>query len=174
MANSDNPRGFRLYKQGGRQVRRVKRSVAVGNPTVLAPGDGYIITTDGTAILCTTILVEGIIESIELQAKSGEGPESADYLPATTVGNIIGIEDDDAEFVVQMLDTVALADMDSGAKVDVVLTAASTTLRESRQEVDNVATGAALKLIGKADYPGNAYGETNCDVIVKLLPANVQ
>ena len=173
MANLDAPRGFLLARTGGKEVRYRTRNVDADNANALAIGDGYKIEADGNITRCGDgEAPNGIVAGFEIQAKSGEGPESIDYLPANTAGVVIGIEDSECEFEVQMADSVALTDFDAGQTVALADTAPDATLRQSRQEVDTLG-GGDLSLVGLVDRIGNAAGETNAKVLVRLLAANI-
>ena len=174
MANIDAPRGFLLARSGGKEPRRRIRNVDADNTRPLAIGDGYIIeAADGNITRSDSgEAPNGIVESFQVAAKSGEGPESIDYLPASTAGVVIGIEDSECEFEVQMADSVALTDFDAGQTVALKDTAPDATLRQSRQEVDTLG-GGDLSLVGLVDRPQNAAGETNAKVLVRLLAANI-
>lgn len=173
MANVDKRNGFNLITSGGRQPRRVRRSVIADNPTALFPGDAYLIHTDGNArpVSGTTTTVSGIVEAIDLQGVD-QGPVSYDYLPALTAGYIIGIEDDDAEFEVTSDTALPLSSYDVGAEVDIVLTAGSTTLRQSRHAIGVI--GDQFRLVRPVDRPDNDDFAQYARVVVKLKPANVQ
>lgn len=172
MANNNAPRGFILARTGGKEPVRRTRNVDSSNATPLAVGDGYIVDADGNISRAgDEVAPNGIVESFEIGAKSGEGPESLDYLPASTAGTVIGIEDKDAEFECQ-IDTIAATDFDAGQVCTLQDTAPDATLRQSRQSVNSVGSGDDFLVVGLVNRPGNAVG-AYAKILVKLVPANV-
>lgn len=138
LANVNSPRGFTLFRGGGkREPRRQRRTVSAGRGTTLMIGDAYVDAGDGTVTRSTSNAdtIIGIVEGIDLApiAAAPDDSASQDYIPAADAGAIIGIEDQDAEFVVQ-IDTCAMPG-DLGAACEIVDSAGSTTLRQSRQSV---------------------------------------
>jgi hypothetical protein len=158
MANVNSPKGFRLI--GGGDLKRVSRPVDTTATThsVLAPGDAYRIdATTGKVIRCQTgEAVSGIVEAVELTPLSG--PQSMDYVPQAQVANVIGIEDADAEFVVQA-DTFATANCgDHVGVVDATPTAGPPAHSNQYVSSYNTTTGSLL-VIGLVLTPGAETGE---------------
>jgi hypothetical protein len=169
MAKVDAPSGLQLIASGGREPRRVRRQTAA-NCGIMASGDCY--TVSNNVISRATANPNGVIEALEVQPLSG--PVSHDYVPANTQLWVIGIEDADAEFVVQMTtgDTLADSDFDSGAQVDIVDGTPCLVPVHSIQEVTTKSVAGDLKLVRLVDSPDNSLGE-HSKVVVKLLAANV-
>lgn len=171
LDNVDSPRGFSLIRSGrGESVNRVERVVDGTVARTLAVGDCYQLDASGQASRAEADdTVRGVVESIVLApvVGSAEGPVSQHYLPASTAGKIIGIEDPRAKFEVQIT-TMAVTDEEKLA--DHVDGAASATLGQSRQELDGstLGTGDQFRVHAKVDSPAdNAYG-ANCRVICSL------
>jgi hypothetical protein len=174
MANTNMPRGFKLLNSAGREARRVERTVLVGNDAAIAPGDAYFINAGGDVTRAEADeVVSGICEAVVLQGVD-QGPMSYSYLPATTAGKIIGIEDSDAEFEVQCVAQIDLADLDLGAYCDLVDAVPDATLGQSRQYVADVGGTAVskFKLVRVIDRVDNVAGAYN-KVVVKMLVASV-
>lgn len=177
MANTDKRNGFQLYSSAGVQTRRVTRTVtAAGNASNdIAAGDAYIIQADGTITRATsaTAQANGIVEAIVLKGIN-EGPISYDYLPKATAGEIIGIEDANAEFEVTASVALALADYDAGAIVALADTTPDTVLRQSRQAIGAINGSGGFHLVKPVDRVNNDQFSQYARVRVRLLPANVQ
>lgn len=173
MANLDAPMGFRQIFSGGHEPIRRQRAVDSSNAAAIAPGDAYTIEADGNITRCNgSTAPNGVCEGIALQGVN-EGPVSYQFLPASTAGNVIGIEDTSVEFEVQTNAVISQADLDAGAEVNVVDAAPNATLGQSRQQVGDVG-GAQFKVVAHVDRPNNDATLVNSKVIVKLLEANVQ
>lgn len=167
MANKDNPLGFSPHLDGSgakpvyqRMTLATSAKVYPGDPVVLSSG---LITASGTAI---SDLVFGI---------------AAGYADQTS-GSYV---DQDAMVITNLEDVVwrvqmdgAVAEADIGTFYYPLVGTASTTLKQSRFEMDYASkettcgkTGAEpgrkWELIGKVDEPGNDWG-ANCDVLVRF------
>ncbi len=179
LANVNSPRGFQLLRASGlREPRRVKRHVLATRTFDLGIGDAY--TLDGSMNAVQAIgtegsigTVRGIVEGIILAAiaASPNGPVSQDYIPAADAGDIIGIEDNNCDFLVQA--TLALA-TDFGQTADLVNFAVfNEPLRQSRQEIDSASVGASKNfiMIQLLDSPAdNALGAF-AKIVVRLRNA---
>ena len=170
LANVDSPNGFRPYKWGGKGfVKRVRRVVASGRSKDLMVGDAYKLDSSGQASRATADddVIRGIVETIDLAPKSGEGPESQDYIPAADAGAIVGIEDPDVLFEVQST-TAAVTDI--GKDVDISDADGNTTLAQSRQQVlgSSLGSGDQFRFMEPIDRPDNSYGAF-CRIAVRLL-----
>lgn len=172
MANADKRNGFQLITSGGVQPRRVRRAVDAANVNVIAPGDAYIIEADGNITRATSAVtqVNGIVEAIDLQGVD-QGPVSLDYIPTLTAAYVIGIEDANAEFAVTANVALTAADYGASAEVDLVDTAPSTTLRQSRQAVG--AIGDQFRLVRPVDSPDNDDYAQYARVVVRLKAAAI-
>ena len=178
-ANKFVPMGFRPRFMAGRTNPITKQRPvaatrsAVGNAAsaALAKGDAYAIDASGNAIAVGPGgVVRGVIIGFKMNAiptvMGGAGPISQDYLPATDAGNIIGIEDPDASFLVQT-DTLAAANI--GQTFDITAAAPDATLRQSRESL-NVGAGTANQFTVielDATTADNAYG-ANAKAVVRL------
>lgn len=177
MANTDKRNGFQPITSGGRETRRARRAVDSSNANTIMPGDAYIVEADGNVTRATAgnVTVVGIMEAVDLPgAGIAEGPTTYDYVPAATALHIIGIEDWATEFAVTATVALTADDYIAGAQVDLVDTAGSTTLRQSRQAIGDRG-GDQFKLIRPVvEYvPGyDPYGQY-ATVVVTLLPSNV-
>lgn len=141
LANVNAPRGFQLFQQGGkvganREIRTAQAGRTGGKDLMI--GDAYTIMTDGyiRRVTADTDPVHGIVEGIVFkQLSTTVLTESQDYIPSTSEGQVIGIEDRNAIFVVQIA-TVAQADIDGTAGgVEIVDADGNVLLRQSRQSV---------------------------------------
>lgn len=169
LANVNSARGFTLFRGGGkREPRRVTRDVSASRGTTLMIGDAYVDAGDGTVTRSTSNAdtIIGIVEGIVLNPIAGSPQDSAsqDYIPAADAGSIIGIEDQDAEFVVQA-DTVAIPG-DIGSSFELVDAAGSVPLRQSRQSVTK--GGAQFMLSSLLDNPADNAAGAFAKVIVRL------
>jgi len=172
LANVQAPRGFLPYKFGGKWVpKRTTRSVTLESGN-LAPGDVYTVDTAGAAARAAAGgIVRGVCEGIVLNPipASAQGPVSQDYIASGDGGSIIGIEDADAEFIVQ---TGAGFDAttDIGKLCSHVDAAPNAALAQSRQYLDAAgAAGTNFKLLAMVDSPAdNATGDYAW-VVVRLL-----
>ena len=55
LANVNSPRGFTLFRSGGkREPKRVRREVAASRGTTLMIGDAYVDAGDGTVARATS------------------------------------------------------------------------------------------------------------------------
>jgi len=141
LANQDTPFGFKLYRSSKVGVHRQNRTASAGRAKDLMVGDAYKDAGDGTVVRATanndTIL--GIVEGIKVNpiAASPQGPVSQDYIPAADAGEIIGIEDKDAEYMVQIDDSTGEA---PGTAVGLVDADGSQLFRQSRQTVATAGT----------------------------------
>lgn len=171
IANRNDPSGFRpIFHGGKREVRRVRRTVAAGRAGALAVGDAY--EDDGTGnvkradAVGDTIL--GIVDAIELAPITGSsnGPVSADILNATDAGAVIGIEDNDAEFEVQI--TTFAVPTDIGKTAAIVDAAPDTVRRNSTQSVVLDAVNKQFVVLGLKDSPADNAAGANARVIVRL------
>lgn len=171
MANSDAPMGFRLIKTAGHEPIRRVREVDSGNGVTIAPGDALTIEADGNVTRAIAGEVNGICEGIVLQGVD-QGPVSYQYLPASTAGQVISIEDPTAMFEVQTEAVIPQSGFDSGAMVNIVDAAANTALGQSRQQVGDVG-GTQLLLVESIDRPLNERFAADAKVVVQLIPASL-
>lgn len=154
LANVDSPIGFYLFQPAGtREPFRRRRTVAADRTNPLFIGDAYELTAntnnayqaDGTE--GTPGTVRGIVEGIELAPlpASPQGPVSQDYIIAADAGEIIGIEDAEATFKVQIT-TFANTDIDKRADLVNAVSRGNVALRQSRQELDGATLHASNDL----------------------------
>ncbi len=173
-ANVNSPQGFRLVRNAGaREPHRIRRAVLGDRESTLAVGDAYTLDSSNNAVrAAANSTVRGIVEAIDLAplAADPNGPVSQDYLPATAVGAIIGIEDGTAEFVVQ----ISTIDADEvNAKFNLTDAAADTALAQSRQQLDGgSAGGSQFQVKGLLDSPADnavgAYAKVICRMLTVL------
>jgi hypothetical protein len=160
-----------------RPVPNVRTASSGGNAsTDLAIGDAYALDGNGNAYRAgPNDVVRGIVLGFVLQGNpnvmGGNGPISVDYVtgsPASgTWPNVIGVEDNGAEFAVQA-DTFAADQV--GSNINLLDAAPDPTYRQSRQSVV-LANGIQFKVVGLVNSPAmNAYG-ANAQVAVRLLQA---
>lgn len=166
MANTNVVTGFQLCRSGGREVKRATRSADAARDQTehngdLAPGDAYTIEADGnvTRVLDETTPIHGIVEAIVLKTK--DGPVSYAMLPADVAGEVIGIEDPDCEFEVQLSGATGFIATSTGQPANVLDAAPDTTLHRSRQSLDDttIGTGVQVNVLRLVDRPGNAIGQ---------------
>lgn len=175
MANTNAPMGFRLYQFGGKRApKTIERSVAAARADDLFPGDAYELDTNGLAIRAVAAnTAHGIVMGISLNPKSGstQGPESQDYIPLADAGAIIGCEDPDAIFEVQLDAPYVAADM-LGFTFDLLNTDGDQALGQSRQQLDATtvhASAGEFKLVGTPDRVDNDTSLDNPKVLVRLI-----
>lgn len=172
MANTDKRNGFQPIYSSGRQMRRRIREVTVaGNPTnPLGPGDAYTIAADGTVIKATsaTATVNGIVEAVVLKGIN-EGPVSFQFLPAATLGQVIGIEDPDAEFECTASSVLVLADYDSGARVALAAGTFDQTLSISRDAIGAINGSGPFNLVQPVDRVNNDQFLVFARVVVRIF-----
>lgn len=169
LPNVASPRGFSLLRSGGKaEPRRAIRQVLGGRATDLMIGDAYELDAAGNATRATAANanVRGIVEAPEVRpiAATPQDSASQDYIPAADAGSIIGIEDDDAEFLVQIDDTVN----PNFVGADCVLADApgDIPLRQSRQ---SVALGAGpFTLMELYQSPADNAPGPNALVVVRV------
>lgn len=160
-----------------RPVPNVRTPNTGGNAsTDLAIGDAYALDGNGNVYRAGTgDIVRGIILGFVLQGNpsvmGGNGPISVDYVSGSpssgTWPNVIGVEDNGAEFAVQA-DTFAANQV--GSNINLLDAAPDPTYRQSRQSVV-LSNGIQFKVIGLVNSPAmNAYG-ANALVAVRLLQA---
>jgi hypothetical protein len=143
----------------------------------LAPGDAYTLVDTGNEVVARRVVdaattVHGVCEAVALTTSSGS--ESYKVVPAgagaplTTPIEIVGIEDKDAEFEVQM--SAAFDNGMIGKLFDLVDTAPDTTLGVSLQELDSTTegTGSEFRLTRLINRPLNTE-DTNAKVGVRLV-----
>lgn len=172
--NVSAPRGFYLYREGGKaEVRRIVRPVNLQSNT-LARGDAYTIDSAGQVSRAGAgDVVVGIVEGIDLNPipASPQGPVSQDFILSGDGGNIIGIEDQDAEFAVQ-----TGAGFDNTTMINGLFShtdaAPDTTLAISRQLL-NVAGGPGtnFRLIGIVNDPAGQTPTGDFTWVVVILAA---
>lgn len=154
LANVQAPRGFALARNVGKMSPpRTERPVAAGRTLDLMVCDAYSLDAGGNAVVAegtegTPGVVKGIVELIVLRAipRSPEGPVSQDYIAADEDGNIVGIEDHNAIFLVQTSGAY-VNPTDNGKLVDLVNSAPNTTLAQSRQAIDSATLGSGTQFI---------------------------
>lgn len=180
-ANNSTYFGFHPYRHGGsREPMRVRRVVAASRSADLMVGDAYSLDASGQASRAggadtTPTVVKGIVEAIELNpiAASPNGPVSQDYIPAADAGAIIGIEDEDALFLVKMT-TAAVSD--TGKTFDLTNAGVSVLgplLRKSQQAGDGATLGTGTQFVMHeiADRPTNNTAGAYVDVVCSILTA---
>src|SRR5581483_984058 len=179
-ANVNSPNGFiPIGLEGIKSPKRKRRVVdanraatASASTAILSVGDAYTVDANGHAKHAGPAdRVQGIVEAIELKADptimNANGPVSVDQLTAAMSGAILGIEDENVDFVVQA-DTFAESNqLGLFNLLDTV--APSTLFRQSRQSL-NVSGGAGtqFRAIDIKNSPAdNAYGAF-AKVVVRL------
>lgn len=172
LANVNSPRGFTLFGQSGKQqLNRITRAAAadrVGAKDLMV-GDAYTVLTDGSIRRCTSASddVHGIVEGIIFrQVSTTVLTESQTYIPGTTYGQVIGIEDRSAIFTCQ-IDTIAQADLDSAAVGALVDADGSQTLSQSRQSITLGGDNFVITLL--TPLPANNSLGAFAQVLVKML-----
>lgn len=174
MANVNAPMGFRLFRHGGKRAPAViARTVKTGRTHDLMVGDAYNVNGDDVIRTPAATRASGIVVGIGLNPKSSssQGPESQDYIPAADAGYILGCEDGDAEFEVQ-LDAAFDLDTHLGQTFDLINTDGDQALAQSRQQLDNStvhATAGEFRIIGTPDRLDNDLTLDNPKVIVRLV-----
>jgi len=166
QANTNQAMGYRLISGRGKPLNRVRR---LQGTAMLVPGDPYKISGGMAEKVNTGETVNGVVESIELMEK--DGPVSYDYLPAGTNGYIIGVEDSNAEYEVQ-IDTVTPSSFTPGAEVGVDAGVASLSPVHSTASVKHGGTGGG-HLVRLVERPDNSYGD-HAKVVVRIPDALTQ
>jgi hypothetical protein len=142
-------------------------------------GDAYTLDANGNAFRAlgseaeTASVVRGVVEGFRLQAigASPNGPVSKDYIADSDSGFIIGIEDEEAVFVVEIS---SFAATEVGNDCDLTnVDGDSVPLRQSRQYLDSgtLGTGGSGQFVIVDLYQSpadNAYGN-NAQVLVRIL-----
>ncbi len=161
LDNLNSPLGFKLYRESKPGSRRTYRTASASRAKDLMVGDAYKDAGDGTVIRAAldndTIL--GIVEGFIVRAIAGapQGPLSQDYLPAADEGQVVGIEDREAEFIVQMDDSTGEA---IGSTIGLVDADGSQLFRQSRQYTHTAGTQFTITEIPlKADNQVGLYGK---------------
>jgi len=176
MPNVDKRNGFNLITGGGKPARRVLRTTDGTNAlSLMAPGDSYALANN--VIIRTAsgaVPVNGVMEAVALPgAAIGEGPQTYDYVPASTGLNIIGIEDSICEFECSASIASAASVYDAQAIVTVADTPPNIPLRQSRQAVGAIGADGFL-LVRPVDRVNNDIYAAHARVVVQLRPVNVQ
>ena len=173
LANVNSPRGFTLYQPGGkREVKRIERHVLASRGSDLMVGDAYTLDSGNNASKATAgDPVYGIVEGIQVApiAASPQGPVSQDYIPAADSGDIIGIEDPDAVFNVQV--TTIDITTQGNAKANLLDAPGSEALRRSRQEIDGGTLGAGtqFQVLGLVPSPADNASGAFAQIMVRML-----
>jgi hypothetical protein len=161
-----------------RPIPNVRHASSGGNAsTDLAKWDAYALDNLGNAYRAgPNDTPRGICIGFVLQANpnvmNGQGPISVDYVSGSPSSgswpNLIGIEDNGAEFAVQA-DTFAASQV--GASVNLLDAAPDSFYRQSRQSIIVGTPGTQFKVIALLNSPAmNAYG-SNAVVVVRMLTA---
>ena len=177
MANTDRPRGFWAIRHlTGGQVRYNKYPVLVSEGSLLTKGDVAKYTTDGYVTLAAATIgaaAIGIFAYFEWKDADGKF-KAGKQMPATKTGftKLVAYVYDDPQIVfgVQADSGTAVTQADMGSTADHVATAADTTRKLSKHELDSsdlaASSNAQFKVIKIIDEPGNALGEhVNLEVI---------
>lgn len=170
MANVSGPMGLQLSTPGGkRYVEPVERAVAASRSKDLMTGDAY--KSDGaggvTKATATSDTVIGVVGGLKLAPLPADPQASASqrYIAAADAGTVLGIEDQDAEFEVQIT-TVAATDIPGYAML--VDADGQQSPAQSRVTVAlDDGSHKQFRLLRLIDRPDNAYG-ANAKVVVKL------
>jgi hypothetical protein len=148
MANADSPKGLRPYE------RALRLTPYVAGSTVY-PGDAVTMANDGAVDSATAA-----------QALIGV---AAHY--ATAGQDVMVWDDPEQKFVVQADNGTTLAQTGVGLNYDIVATAANTTYKQSRMELDS-SSGATssilpLRMLGVSREVDEVIGEfAKCVVII--------
>lgn len=172
IANSNSPRGFRLYRSGGQaEPKRTVRHVNGGRAKDLMIGDAYTLDVDMTALRATlnTDVIKGIVEGIILAPVPTYPADSIsqDFIANSDAGDIIGIEDSQAEFEV-MATTIADPD-DRGKSLAIVDVDGDRPLRQSRQSVVLDAGNHQFTNMGLVDSPADNAAGAFARIVVRLF-----
>ena len=151
MANVDSPRGFYpLYHKCGGQIQASKYILTTGSTAY--QGDLMTAQNAGTVTPSTAndgVVVIGVAAEYVCDALSAGGKE------------ILVYDDPMIVFGVQADSGTAVAATDVFETANHVAGAGSATTYQSGHELDSsdIATGQQLRILGKIDVPGNAWGE---------------
>lgn len=171
IANSNSPRGFQIYRCANKNGPTiVPRTVAAGRVNDIMIGDYVTIQVDGSVIRTASNAAtgqHGVVVGIQLNPKSGQGPESQDYIPAADAGAVLVCEDSVTEFLVQIAAFTAATDVLANAEL--VDAAGDQTLRQSRQSI--TLGNAQFRVIELADMPANNSAGAFALVVVRNLLA---
>lgn len=176
--NVNAPFGFRPFRRGGQaEVNRVVRQVATTDQNDLRVNDAYMFDGAGNVTRATaaTDVVVGIVEAVALAPVPGQGQggvESQGFIQAGQGGQVIGIEDLDAEFRCQIT-TVAATDIGVNTQLAVVDQPATPPLYNSQQSavLDAVGGHDQFRLVELVNSPAdNAYGAF-AQVVVRVIHA---
>ncbi len=179
MANKDAPRGAYPVDSLGGPINHKGRlyDVDASNGTAIFPGDFVKLEADGNvAPAAATDELLGVCIGVQLVQLSDNflsnnnlsETEHPGYLPASTAGTIIVVDDPNALFLIQSDGTIEA--VDKGNNADIVAGAGSTTTGRSAHEVSaTTGTGTAqLRLIDYERSPDNDVTAANSNWIVKI------
>ena len=145
--------------------------MAAGRVKDLMIGDAYAVDVAGNATRVTAAgnTLRGVVEGIDLRpiAASAQGPVSQDFIPAADAGAIIGIEDPEQEFIVQ-IDTFSAA-TNVGVTAAVVDADGDQALRQSRQSIVVDAVNQQMRIIELLNSPADNAAGAFARVVVRLL-----
>lgn len=159
MANTNDPRGFLLYKMAGKDVRMAEYAKTASE--VLYPGDLVKRVAAGTVEVCGAGVTSGIVGVC------------AAYAAAADATALI-IDDPDAVYQGQCDGTTAYAVADNGQNVDVAAGTPDTSLRQSGMLIDmatkNTTATLPFKILGLANgINGDANGAgVNALLLLKI------
>tara|TARA_R110000772_G_scaffold16184_9_gene46247 strand:- start:1263 stop:1856 length:594 start_codon:yes stop_codon:yes gene_type:complete len=154
MANVDRPNGATAIDSltGAPVVAKMNAyNVDSSNATAIFPGDFMQLEADGNVAVATagaTNLIIGVCGGVEVAAPTQEDgflsnnnigvTEHPGYLPVSTAGSVLIIDDPDQLFLVQAAGTIT-AD-DQGQNAPIVAGAGSTTTGRSAHEINATTT----------------------------------
>lgn len=175
MANVDNPMGFKPYDNKPLRVTPYRIEGSEGTPydTALYIGD-MVTLTSGDVEIATAGDGNDLLGAIVGFECINGGMAEGGYYPADSTYDWIALVADDPmqRFVAQCDGGGTLGQSDVGGLVNLKTThSGDTDTNLSGQEIDSSAVSDAkdqqLRLIGKVDKPGNAWG-ANGEYIVEI------
>ena len=147
MANTDRPRGGECYG-------RIKQTANLEAGSACYPGDFLILASDG---------------QVDPAAATNDMIGMAlNYASAAAVNVLVSV-DPEQVYVLQADEADIDAQTDIGQTADLLATAANTTYKSSRHELDSSSIGASqgFVILGIDKRPDNSLG-TNVDCLVKI------